>query len=108
MNINPKDKRNYHHLSVEQKKVLFTTIHKVIGQFDISYSRMFTEPRAQGYRTKLWYGGKDISIKLISTVADRIYSELKQTSMESMISSVVGYSSVNYHKNDPAFLIKFN
>jgi len=106
MNINPKDKRNYHHLSVEQKKVLFTAIHKAIGQFDISYSRMFTEPRSQGYRTKLWYGS--LSSKLIHTVADRIYSELKQTSMESMISSVVGYSSVGYRSNDPAFYIKFN
>jgi hypothetical protein len=114
MNINPKDKRNYHHLSVEQKKVLFTAIHKAIGQFDISYSRMFTEPRSQGYRTKLWYGSKSISSKLIHTVADRIYSELKQTSMESMISSVVGYNTKNhgsgfrYTSNDPAFYIKFN
>ena len=30
MNINPKDRRNYHRLSVEQKKVLFTAIHKAV------------------------------------------------------------------------------
>jgi hypothetical protein len=79
MNINPKDRRNYHHLSVEQKKVLFTAIHKAVDQFDLSYSRMFTEPRAKGYRTKLWHGR--ITDGYIHTIADRIYSEIKQTSM---------------------------
>ena len=113
MNINPKDRRNYHRLSVEQKKVLFTAIHKAVDQFDLSYSRMFTEPRAKGYRTKLWYG-KGISIGLLHTIADRIYSELKQTSMASMVSNVEAYITKNhgsgyrYSTNDPAFYIKFN
>jgi hypothetical protein len=113
MNINPKDNRNYHHLSVEQKKVLFTAIHKAVDQFDLSYSRMFTEPRALGYRTKLWYG-KGISIGHMHIIADRIYSELKQTSMASMVSNVEAYITKNhgsgyrYSTNDPAFYIKFN
>ena len=112
MNINPKDRRNYHHLSVEQKKVLFTAIHKAVDQFDLSYSRMFTEPRAKGYRTKLWYG-KGISIGLLHTIADRIYSELQQSSMAPMVSNVEGYrvnGLSNYSRvtNCPAFYIKFN
>ena len=115
MNINPKDRRNYHRLSVEQKKVLFTAIHKAVDQFDLSYSRMFTEPRAKGYRTKLWYGSRgNISIGLLHTIADRIYSELKQTSMAPMVRNVEGYRTKNhgsgyrYTNNDPAFYIKFN
>lgn len=114
MNINPKDRRNYHRLSVEQKKVLFTAIHKAVDQFDLSYSRMYTEPRVKGYRTKLWYGCGSISIGLMHTVADRIYSELKQTSMGSMVSNVEAYKTVNhgsgyrYRSSDPAFYIKFN
>ena len=112
MNINPKDRRNYHRLSVEQKKVLFTAIHKAVDQFDLSYSRMFTEPRAKGYRTKLWH--VRITDGYIHTIADRIYSELKQTSMGSWVSNVEGYNTVNhgsgyrYSTNDPAFYIKFN
>ena len=112
MNINPKDRRNYHRLSVEQKKVLFTAIHKAVAQFDLSYSRMFTEPRAKGYRTKLWHGR--ITDGYIHTIADRIYSEIKQTSMASWVSNVEGYNTVNhgsgyrYTSNDPAFYIKFN
>mgnify|MGYP000214871987 CR=1 FL=1 len=112
MNINPKDRRNYHRLSVEQKKVLFTAIHKAVDQFDLSYSRMYTEPRAKGYRTKLWYG-KGISIGLLHTIADRIYSELQQTSMASWVSNVEGYrvnglSNYSRQTNCPAFYIKFN
>ena len=114
MNINPKDRRNYHRLSVEQKKVLFTAIHKAIGHYNgtaLSYSRMFTEPRAKGYRCKLWYG--KISDGFMHTVADRIYSEIKQTSMASMVSNVEAYrvngiSSYSYRSNCPAFYIKFN
>ena len=112
MNINPKDRRNYHRLSVEQKKVLFTAIHKAVKHFNLSYSRMFTEPRAKGYRTKLWHGG--ITYGYIHTIADRIYSEIKQTSMASWVSNVEGYNTVNhgsgyrYTSNDPAFYIKFN
>ena len=111
MNINPKDRRNYHCLSVKQKKVLFTAIHKAVGHFDLSYSRMFTEPRVKGYRTKLWHGR--ISIGLIHTIADRIYSELKQTSMAPWVSDVEGYkvkSSSGYKRalSCPAFYIKFN
>jgi len=110
MNINPKDRRNYHHLSVEQKKVLFTAIHKAVAQFNISYSRMYTEPRAKGYRTKLWYGS--ISDNCMYTIADRIYSELQQTSMATMVSNVEGYrvnGLSNYSRitNCPAFYIKF-
>ena len=112
MNINPKDRRNYHHLSVEQKKVLFTAIHKAVKHFNLSYSRMFTEPRAKGYRTKLWHG--DVSIGMVHTIADRIYSELKQSSMASWVSNVEGYKTQNfgsgyrYTTNDPAFYIKFS
>lgn len=111
MNINPKDRRNYHRLSVEQKRVLFTAIHKAVDQFDLSYSRMFTEPRAQGYRTKLWHGR--ITDGYIHTIADRIYSELKQTSMGSMVRNVEGYrvngvSNYSRRSNCPAFYIKFN
>jgi monoamine oxidase len=111
MNINPKDRRNYHHLSVEQKKVLFTAIHKAVKHFNLSYSRMFTEPRAKGYRTKLWHG--DVSIGMVHTIADRIYSELKQSSMASWVSNVEGYkvkTSSGYRRASPcpAFYIKFN
>ena len=111
MNINPKDRRNYHRLSVEQKKVLFTAIHKAVDQFDLSYSRMFTEPRAKGYRTKLWHGR--ISDGYIHTIADRIYSEIKQTSMASWVSNVEGYKvndryNSSRRTNCPAFYIKFN
>ena len=112
MNINPKDRRNYHHLSVQQKKVLFTAIHKAVDQFDLSYSRMFTEPRAKGYRTKLWHGA--ITYGYIHTIADRIYSEIKQTSMASWVSNVEGYkvndriSNYSRRTNCPAFYIKFN
>ena len=114
MNINPKDRRNYHRLSVEQKKVLFTAIHKAVKHFNLSYSRMYTEPRVKGYRTKLWYGDGSISIGLMHTVADRIYSELKQTSMGSMVLNVEAYKTVNhgwghrYRSSDPAFYVKFN
>jgi len=113
MNINPKDRRNYHRLSVEQKKVLFTAIHKAIDQYNgtsLSYSRMFTEPRVKGYRCKLWHG--NISNGFMHTIADRIYSELKQTSMASMVSNVEAYrvnglSTYSRRTNCPAFYIKF-
>ncbi len=110
MNINPRDRRNYHRLSVEQKKVLFTAIHKAVDQFDLSYSRMYTEPRAKGYRTKLW--NCNLSDGFMHTIADRIYSELQQTSMASMVSNVEGYrvnGLSNYSRitNCPAFYIKF-
>ena len=111
MNINPKDRRNYHRLSVEQKKVLFTAIHKAVKHFNLSYSRMYTEPRAKGYRTKLWLGR--ITDGYIHTIADRIYSEIKQTSMASWVSNVEGYkvkASSGYRRSSscPAFYIKFN
>jgi hypothetical protein len=111
MNINPKDRRNYHHLSVEQKKVLFTAIHKAVAQFDISYTRMYTEPRAKGYRTKLW--NCNLSNGFMHTIADRIYEAIQKTSMASWVSNVEGYrvnglSNYSRQTNCPAFYIKFN
>jgi len=110
MNINPKDRRNYHRLTVEQKRQLFTAIHKVIRQHNISYSRMFTEPRAKGYRCKLWCG--QLSDGWMNTIADRIYSEIQATPMGQWVSNVEAYrvqSATGYRRisNDPAFYIKF-
>ena len=114
MNINPKDRRNYHRLSVEQKKVLFTAIHEVIATFKgahLSYTRMFTEPRVKGYRTKLWHGRINDGF-MHNDMADRIYEAIQKTSMASMVSSVEGYrvnglSNYSCRTNCPAFYIKF-
>ncbi len=115
MNINPKDRRNYHHLSVEQKRQLFTAIHKVVHTYQgahLSYNRMYTEPRAKGYRTKLWCG--KINDGFMYTIADRIFEAIQETPMGSMVHSVeayrVGAFGTGYRRshNDPAFYIKFN
>jgi hypothetical protein len=114
MNINPKDRRNYHRLSVEQKKQLFTAIHKVIHErrgVHIDYWRMYTEPRAKGYRCKLW-GGR-MTDGFMYTVAVRIFEAIQETPMASMVSNVEAYrvngaSGYRRSSNDPAFYIKFN
>ena len=110
MNINPKDRRNYHHLSVEQKRQLFTAIHKAVKESNPFYYRMFTEPRAKGYRCKLWFG--NISDGWMNTIADRIYSEIQKTPIGQHVSHVEGYrvkAGIGYRRNfnDPAFYIKF-
>lgn len=110
MNINPKDRRNYHGLTVEQKKQLFSAIHKAVKQSNTSYSRMFTEPRAKGYRCKLWDG--NMNDGWLHTIADRIYSEIQKTPFGQYVSHVEGYrvkSSTGYRSNtnDPAFYIIF-
>jgi hypothetical protein len=115
MNINPKDRRNYHRLSVEQKKQLFTAIHKVIARYEgthLSYNRMYTEPRSKGYRCKLWCC-RISSDGFMYTIADRIYEAIQETPMGSMVHSVdayrVGAFGTGYSRshNDPAFYIKF-
>lgn len=114
MNINPKDRRNYHHLSVEQKKQLFTAIHKVIHEYrgvHVDYARMYTEPRTKGYRCKLWFGR--MTDGYMHTLADRIFEAIRKTPMASMVSNVEAYrvngaSGYRRSSNDPAFYIKFN
>lgn len=110
MNINPKDRRNYHRLSVEQKRQLFSAIHKAVKECNASYSRMFTEPRVKGYRCKLWYG--KMSDGWMHTIADRIYSEIRKTPFGQHVSHVEGYrvngiSNYSRRTNCPAFYIKF-
>ena len=110
MNINPKDRRNYHGLTVEQKKQLFNAIHSVVHPASFDYSRMFTEPRKKGYRCKLWYG--NMSDGWMNTIADRIYSAIQQTPFGQHVSHVEAYrvkSGTGYRRNtnDPAFYIIF-
>ena len=107
MNINPKDRRNYHGLTVDEKKVLFTAIHKAIKTFNPKYVRMFTEPRVKGYRCKLWYGKLDWNPAM---VADHIYTTLRQTFIGHAIKEVKWYYSNGGHMGgaSPCFYVIFN
>lgn len=110
MNINPKDRRNYHGLTVEQKKQLFNAIHSVANKSKLDYYRMFTEPRKKGYRCKLWYGS--MSDGWMEQVAVHIYDAIQKTPFGQYVSHVEAYRSKgsNYYRknfNDPAFYIIF-
>jgi len=109
MNINPKDRRNYHRLTVEQKKELFTTIHKTVKASGAHYARMFTEPRSKGYRTKLWF------CRELPTGSDQLakdlFTNLKQSKVSYMIESVEPYQVLSggwRHSHGICFYIKFS
>lgn len=109
MNINPKDRRNYHGLTVEQKKSFFQTIHKTIKGLKCKYIRMYTEPRAKGYRTKLWYSSREIDFARMEVIADTLYTNLKHCSIGDHIKSVEPYFATGsqYGRASSAFYIKF-
>jgi hypothetical protein len=86
MNINPKDRKNYHGLTVEEKKELFTAIHSAVKAAKVDYLRMYTEPRMYGYRSKLYIG--KVSPEQGKAIAENITSLLRKTSIGSRIARV--------------------
>ena len=113
MNINPKDRKNYHGLTVEEKKELFSTIHSVIQSVATDYQRMYTEPRMYGYRCKLWLG--QMTDKQGLELATNLQSALKNSSVSHYIAEVcfrrTQYVNTrymyNYTSSSPAFRITF-
>ena len=86
MNINPKDSKNYHGLTVEEKKELFTAIHSAVKAAKVDYIRMYTEPRMLGYRSKLYLG--KVTPEHGEAIAKNITSLLRKTSIGSQIARV--------------------
>ena len=86
MNINPKDSKNYHGLTVEEKKELFTAIHSAVKAAKVDYIRMYTEPRMFGYRSKLYIG--NVTPEQGEAIAKNIESLLRKTSIGSQIARV--------------------
>lgn len=87
MNINPKDRKNYHGLTVEEKKELFTAIHRVVQAAKVNYLRMYTEPRLFGYRCKLWCG--KLTMQKGQAIAKQIKLALASSSLCNQIDDVV-------------------
>jgi hypothetical protein len=86
MNINPKDSKNYHGLTVEEKKELFTAIHSAVKAAKVDYIRMYTEPRMFGYRSKLYLG--KVTPAQGEAIAKNITSLLRKTSIGLRIARV--------------------